>query len=74
MTCYLRHLKGIFEKANIEVTRDNKKAIDRVIHSLVEVEYKNCSSTWNAVKNKITEDEAGFVAELERAWSTRGAP
>jgi len=34
MTCYFRHLKQVFEKAGIEVTSENKREIDRVIHGI----------------------------------------
>ena len=71
MTCYFRHLKNVFEKANIQVTGDNKKMIDKIIHGLVNIEYKNCSLTWKAVKNRIANDEASFVAELEEAWASK---
>jgi hypothetical protein len=57
MSCYLRHMKDILEEAGIEVTKDNKKEIDQAIHGLVEVEYKDCSTTWKAVKEHINKDE-----------------
>jgi hypothetical protein len=65
MTCYFRHLKTIFEKAEITVTKENKKDIDRVIHSIVGVEYKNCPATWKEVKKRMTEDEEIFVNMLK---------
>jgi len=71
MTCYFRHLKEVFQKANITVTPQNRKQIDKTIHSLVGVEYKNCPATWRQVKQRITEDEAGFVAMLKNAWNNQ---
>jgi len=71
MTCYFRHLQDVFRKAGIEVTNENKREIDRVIHSIVGVEYKNCSVTWKEVKKRIAEDEEGFVSRLREAWSKR---
>ena len=65
MTCYFRHLKPIFEKAGITITKENKKDIDRTIHSIVGIEYKNCSATWKEVKNRIAEDEENFVNMLK---------
>jgi hypothetical protein len=65
MTCYFRHLRDVFKKAEIQVTTDNKRDIDRVIHGIVGVEYKNCSATWKEVKKKIAEDEDGFVSVLK---------
>ena len=57
MSCYFRHMKEILEEAGVEVTKENKKDIDRVIHGLVDVEYKNCSPTWKAVKEQIKIDD-----------------
>ena len=71
MTCYFRHLKEIFKKAEIEVTNENKREIDRIIHSIVDVEYKNCPAAWKEVKKRIAEDEAGFVSTLKDSWNKR---
>ena len=65
MTCYFRHLNEIFEKAGVTITKENKQDIDRAIHSIVGVEYKNCSATWKEVKKRITEDEESFVNTLK---------
>lgn len=67
MTCYFRHIQKIFKKAGIEATSENKREIDRVIHSIVGVEYKNCPAAWREVKKRIAEDEEGFVSELKEA-------
>ena len=68
MSCYFRHMKDVLEEAGIEVTKDNKKEIDRIIHGLVDVEYKNCSPTWKAVKEHIQKDDAArnkFIRRLK---------
>ena len=65
MTCYFRHLKLIFEKANIIITKENKQDVDKVVHSIVGIDYKNCSATWKEVKKLIIEDEAKFVKMLK---------
>lgn len=65
VTCYFRHLQQIFMKAGIEVTKENKREIDRVIHGIVGVEYKNCPATWKEVKKRVAEDEERFVSELK---------
>ncbi len=67
MTCYFRHIRNIFEKAGIEITDQNKREIDRVIHSIVKVEYKNCPATWREVKKRLAEDPEAFVSELRAA-------
>jgi len=67
MTCYFRHIQQIFKKAGIEVTSENKREIDRIIHGIVGVEYKNCPSAWREVKKRIAEDEEGFISKLKEA-------
>lgn len=71
MTCYFRHLKEVFKKAGIEVTSENKREIDKIIHGLVGVEYKNCPAAWREVKNGIAQDEDGFVSKLKNAWNSQ---
>jgi len=71
VTCYFRHLQQVFEKAGIKVTRENKREIDRLIHSIVGVEYKNCPAAWREVKKRIAEDEEAFVSKLKETWSKR---
>jgi hypothetical protein len=68
LTCYFRHLKDVFKKAGIEVTKDNKREVDRVVHGIVGVEYKNCSAAWREVKKRMTKNEEGFVSKLRNAW------
>jgi ATP-dependent Zn protease len=65
LICYFRHLKDVFARAGINVTKENKKEIDRVIHGIVGVEYKNCSATWKEVKKRIVDSEEDFVSELK---------
>jgi hypothetical protein len=67
MTCYFRHLQEIFKKSGIAVTAENKREVDRVIHTVVGVKYKDCSSTWREVKKRIAQDEEAFVSELKKA-------
>ena len=69
LTCYFRHLRNFFDKAGIKVTDENKRQIDRVIHDIVRVEYKNCSATWKEVKKRMAEDEETFVSQLRKALS-----
>jgi len=66
MTCYFRHkqMKDVFERAGVEITKENRKEVDRLIHSIVGVEYKSCPDTWRAVKSKLAENEEAFIQEL----------
>jgi hypothetical protein len=68
MTCYFRHLQPIFKKAGIEVTKENRRDIDRLVHRITGVGYQNCPATWREVKNRIAEDEESFVSKLREAW------
>jgi len=67
-TCYFRHLKEIFEKAGIEITSENRQEVDKIIHRIVAVKYKDCPSTWKEVKKRIAEDEENFVSALKAEW------
>lgn len=71
MSCYFRHLQEIFNSAGIEVTKDNRKKVDEVIHKLVKVKYKNCPQTWKKIKETILLDEKkkkDFAKELKKAF------
>ena len=70
MSCYFRHLKDILDEAGIEVTSSNRKQIDRAIHDIVEVTYKDCPATWQKLKQEIIGDEQkrrNFVEKLHDA-------
>jgi len=58
-------MKVIFQKAGVTVTKENKKQVDKVIHSIVGVEYKNCPATWKEVKKRMAEDDESFVNMLK---------
>lgn len=71
MTCYFRQLTGIFQKAGIAVTKENRQELDKIINQLVKVNYKNCPQTWKEVKKKITSDQQNFIAQLKTAWNQK---
>ena len=70
MTCYFRHLKDVFKKAEVDFTSENKRELDRIIHTFVGVEYKNCSATWRELKKRLAEDEETFIAMLKELQSS----
>jgi hypothetical protein len=73
MSCYFRHIKDIFDFAGIEVTAKNKKDIDRIIHELVAVDYKDCPKAWKALKAEITSRQGGreaFARKLKAKLGT----
>lgn len=70
MSCYFRYMRDVFEEAGVEVTKENKKEIDRIIHEMVDVDYKNCSLAWKEVKEHIKVDEDArnlFIERLKEA-------
>ncbi len=71
MTCYFRHLEDIFKKAGIEVNHDNKVELDKLIHDIVGVRYKNCPVAWREIKTRMAQDEVGFVSKLKEKWNNR---
>ena len=69
LTCYFRHLKQTFRKARIEITKDNKREIDKIIHDIVGIEYKQCPATWREVKKRLAENENEFIIKLKNEWT-----
>ncbi|UCH51394.1 MAG: hypothetical protein JSV54_01075 [Chloroflexota bacterium] len=70
MSCYFRHLKGIFDEAGIEVTPDNRKQVDHAIHEILSINYKDCPHAWKAIKLQIVDDEQKrweFIQKLKVA-------
>ncbi len=70
MSCYFRHMKEVFESIGIEINAENKKDIDKAIHEIVGIEYKDCSHTWKKVKEIIKGDDADkkneFVLNIKK--------
>jgi tetrahydromethanopterin S-methyltransferase subunit H len=71
MSCYFRHLKDIMAEAGIEVTLANKKDVDRALHEIVGVAYKDCPSAWKNLKQQMANeaDRAVVVKKLRKALS-----
>jgi len=69
VTCYFRHLQEVFKKAGIRVTEENKREVDKIIHEIVAVKYKDCPATWKEVKRRIGEDEEAFASRLRDEWN-----
>ena len=69
VTCYFRHLQEVFKKAGIRVTEENKREVDKIIHRIVGVKYKDCPAAWEEVKRRISKDEEGFALLLKDEWN-----
>jgi len=57
-------MKEIFAELGVEVTPENRKEIDRRIHSLLGVQYKDCPTTWKHVKARLADNREAFINEL----------
>ena len=69
MTCYFRHLEGVFAKAGIEVTKENRKQLGSIIQAIIGIDAE-CPAVWRQIKKRLAEDENGFVSELKAAWES----
>jgi hypothetical protein len=54
-------MADVLEEAGIDLEevkedKEKKKELDRKIHAIVGVEYKNCSPTWAKIKEILAED------------------
>lgn len=69
MSCYFRHLNDLFAEAGVEVTKENRKAIDAAIHKAAGIVYKDCPSTGRAVKELLAtpRGRARLIAAIKRA-------
>ncbi|TXT56545.1 MAG: hypothetical protein BAJATHORv1_20134 [Candidatus Thorarchaeota archaeon] len=66
MTCYFSNsrMKELFNELGIEVTKENKQAIDEKLHFWLSVDYPNCAATWKLIRKRLKEDGQGFKARL----------
>lgn len=70
MSCYFRHMKDVLDEVGVTVTTENKKEIDRILHGIVDVDYKNCSPAWKKIKEMVKGNEAErekFIGKLKKA-------
>lgn len=70
MSCYFRHMDEVFKELNLEITKENKKEIDKAIHKIVGVEYKNCPDAWKRVKEIIRgndeSEKKDFILKIKK--------
>jgi hypothetical protein len=69
MSCYFRHLKDVLAEVGVEVTPANKKDVDRALHEIVGVAYKDCPGAWKNLKRSMANeaDRAAVVKKLRKA-------
>ena len=71
MSCYFRHMGDIFDEAGIQVTKENRKDLDRILHQLVDVAYKNCPQVWKGIKGLKADQKLRMklVKDLRARWA-----
>ncbi len=69
MSCYIRHLKEIFEKAGIEFTKENKRQADK--HFKRWLGKATCSETWKELKPRLENPakKEEIIKDLQAAFS-----
>jgi hypothetical protein len=70
MSCYLRHLKELFEESGVSVSKENKKEVDAFLHEQVGMDRKHCPSAWRELK-KIVHEKGSERAKLVKALKKR---
>ncbi|MBM3156263.1 MAG: hypothetical protein FJ004_03145 [Chloroflexi bacterium] len=74
MSCYFRHLNGVFNEAGIEVNAANRKMVKEAIHKLTGVGSSDCPAAWKKLKLHVLNDEKNrseFVKKLRAEISRR---
>ena len=67
MTCYFKNsrMKELFDELGIDVTKENRDAINEALHDYLCVDYKNCAATWKIIRKRLEEDGDGFKERLK---------
>lgn len=50
MSCYLRHLSGMFAEVGVEYSKDTRNKVDRSIRTELGMENEDCPVVWKKVK------------------------
>ena len=59
----------LFDDIGVKVTKENRDAIDEILHDMLSVDYKNCAATRKLVRKRLREDGSGFKNRLQNALS-----
>ncbi len=59
----------LFEELGVELTKENKKEINMILHEMLSVDYKNDPATWKMIRQKLKYDSDGFKKRLKVALS-----
>ena len=65
MSCYLRHLRGLFESLGLEYDKPNRDRVDTAIRSLLGFEQESgCPDVWAAIKGMPDQDRLDLVGRV----------
>ena len=68
MTCYMRHLTGMFELLDLEYDAANRKLVDRALKPLLGLdESAHCPEVWAAYKALSDRDKDALVPGVRAA-------
>jgi hypothetical protein len=69
MSCYFRHLKDVFDEAEITVTPANRKQVDQAIQKIVGSAGQPCPETWRSLKKHLANSVSArqFISQLKSA-------
>jgi hypothetical protein len=75
MTCYVKHINGIMQRAGAENTYENKQMLDRIVREVLGMERNDCPEVWRAVKGIMfggdAEKKKRFEDEVVRIFIKR---
>ncbi len=69
MSCYFRHLKDVFDEAEITVTPANRKKVDQTIQKIVGTAGQPCPETWRSLKKHLADSASArqFIGKFKSA-------
>jgi len=66
MSCYFRHMKDVMQEVGIDITPENKKEIDGILHGIVGARYKDCPAAWKKIKEMVKGEPSQREAFIEK--------
>lgn len=67
MSCYLRHLKPLFERLGMDYNdKIQKKIVDGNIRTVLGMEGNTCSEVWARIK-EFGKDDKAFWSKVEKS-------
>lgn len=70
MSCYLKHMEEIIFEAGIELTKENRKAVDHAIRRAIGKPDSNCPEVWKEIKLRVADDKRQEIIDELRSQFT----